>query len=138
MVDASHPDWANHRTTTLSVLASLGAGDKPQILVFNKIDALGDEVLRRGLEIQFPEALFVSLQKGTGVESLRQTMAGTVKKLHVPRLLRLPLDRGDLVGYLYKNAQVLAERYTETAIEIEALVPPSALAMVLAFDTELP
>jgi GTP-binding protein HflX len=136
VVDASHPDWASQRKTTLEVLGSLGAGEKPQILVFNKIDALPDEVLRRGLEIQFPEALFVSLLKGTGVDALKQTMAATVKKLHVPRLLRLPLDRGDLVGYLYKNAQVLAERYTETAIEIEALVPASAMAMVAAFDAE--
>jgi len=138
LVDASHDDWDTHRKTTLSVLGSLGAGEKPQILVFNKIDALGDEVLRRGLEIQFPEALFVSLHQGTGVEELKHTMAATVKRLHAPRLLRLPLDRGDLVGYLYKNAQVLAERYTETAIEIEALVPPSALAAVAAFDVERP
>jgi len=136
LVDASHPDWATQSKTTLEVLGSLGAGEKPQILVFNKIDAMPDEVLRRGLEIQFPEALFVSLLEGTGVDALKQTMAATVKKLHVPRLLRLPLDRGDLVGYLYKNAQVLAERYTETAIEIEALVPASAMAMVAAFDTE--
>ena len=134
VVDASHSDWDTHRTTTLSVLASLSNEEKPQLLVFNKIDAMVDDVLRRGLEIQFPEALFVSLHQGTGLEALKIRMAETVKKLHVPRLLVLPLDRGDLVGYLYKHAQVLAERYTDTAIEIEALVPPSALSAVAAFD----
>ena len=134
VVDCAHPDWDSHRQTTLEVLGSLGAVDKPQLLVFNKIDALGDEVLRRGLEIQFPDAIFVSLHRQTGLEVLRERLASTVKKLHIPRLFRLPLDRGDLVGYLYKNAQVLAERYTDTAIEVEALVPPSALAAVTAFD----
>jgi GTP-binding protein HflX len=135
VVDAAHPDWDSHRRTTLEVLTSLGAGEKPQVVVFNKIDALADDVLRRGLEIQFPEALFVSLHQGTGVEKLKAALSAMVKKLHAPHLYHLPLDRGDLVGYLYKNAQVLAERYTDTAIEVEALVPPSALAAVSAFDT---
>jgi GTP-binding protein HflX len=134
VVDCAHHDWDGHRRTTMEVLTSLGAGDKPQVLVFNKIDALADDVLRRGLEIQFPEAVFVSLHRGTGVDTLKAKLSDTVKKLHAPRLLRLPLDRGDLVGYLYKNAQVLAERYTDTAIEIEALVPPGALAAVAAFE----
>lgn len=134
VVDCSHPDWDSHRKTTLEVLGSLGSGTKPQVLVFNKLDALTDDVLRRGLEIQFPEALFVSLHKGTGLEALKAKLSETVTTLHVPRLIRLPLDRGDLVGYLYKNAQVLAERYTDTAIEIEALIPPGALGTVAPFD----
>ena len=44
-------------------------------------------VIRRGLEIQFPEALFVSLQKGVGIDALKVRLSETVKKLHVPRLL---------------------------------------------------
>jgi len=135
VVDASHPNWDSHRQTTLEVLGSLGAAGKPQVLVFNKTDA-ADEVLRRGLEIQFPDAVFVSLHRGTGVDELKARLTEAVKKLHVPQRLRLPLDRGDLVGYLYKHAQVLSENYTDTAIEIEALVPPSALAAVAAFASK--
>jgi len=135
VIDAAHPDWDSHRRTTIDVLHSLGSVDKPQVLVFNKIDALADDVLRRGLEIQFPEAVFVSLHQGKGVDVLKAAMSALVKKLHAPRLFRLPLDRGDLVGYLYKNAQVLAERYTDTAIEVEALVPPGAMSAVAAFET---
>jgi len=135
VVDASHPDWDSHRTTTLKVLSSLSTEEKPQVLVFNKIDALPDPVLRRGLEIQFPEAVFVSLHAGTGVEALKQRLVETVKKLHAPRLFRLPLDRGDLVGYLYKNAQVLSEQYTDAAIEVEALIAPAVLGPVAGFDT---
>ena len=134
VVDASHSDWDTHRKTTLSVLTGLGAQEKQQILVFNKIDAMNDDILRRGLELQFPEAIFVSLHKGTGIQALKDRMSDLVKQVHAPRLIRLPLDRGDLLGYLYKHAQVLAERYTDTAIEIEALIPPSALAAVAAFD----
>lgn len=135
VVDASHPNWDGHRRTTDEVLTGLGAAGKPQVLVFNKIDAT-DEVLRRGLEIQYPEAVFISLHRGIGLDVLKARLVATIKTLHVPKRLRLPLDRGDLVGYLYKHAQVLSENYTDTAIEIEALVPASALSAVAAFVSD--
>jgi GTP-binding protein HflX len=137
VVDASHPDWDVQRKTTLEVLSSLGCGDKPQLLVFNKIDALGgNEVLLRGLEIQFPGAVFVSLKTGEGVEGLKQALADTLKNLRRPVLYRLPLSRGDLVGYLYKHTQVLRETYTDSAIEITALAPPSAAAALAEFAAQ--
>ena len=137
VVDASHQDWDVQRRTTLEVLASLGCGDKPQLLVFNKLDALnGNEVLRRGLELQFPDAVFVSLLTGDGVDELKLQLSETLKSLRRPVLYRLPLHRGDLVGYLYKHAQVLSETYTDTAIEITALAPPSAAAALAEFADE--
>ena len=135
LVDASHPNWDGHRRTTDEVLASLGATGKPQVLVFNKTDA-ADAVLRRGLEIQYPDAVFLSLKRGLGLDALKAKLVEAVKTLHAPKRLRLPLDRGDLVGYLYKHAQVLSETYTDTAIEIEALVPPAALPAVAAYASE--
>jgi len=118
------------------VLTSLGCGDKPQVLVFNKMDALAEnEVLRRGLELQFPEAVFVSLRTGDGLDALKTKLSETLKTLRRPVLYRLPLNRGDLLGYLYKHTQVLSEAYTETAIDVLAVAPPSAAAALLEFAT---
>ena len=136
VVDASHQDWDVQRLTTLEVLTSLGCGDKPQVLVFNKMDALAEnEVLRRGLELQFPEAVFVSLRTGNGLDALKTKLSETLKTLRRPVLYRLPLNRGDLLGYLYKHTQVLSEAYTETAIDVLAVAPPSAAAALLEFAT---
>jgi len=136
VVDASHQDWDVQRLTTLEVLTSLGCGDKPQVLVFNKMDALAEnEVLRRGLELQFPEAVFVSLRTGDGLDALKKKLSETLKTLRRPVLYRLPLNRGDLLGYLYKHTQVLSEAYTETAIDVLAVAPPSAAAALLEFAT---
>ncbi len=136
VVDASHQDWDVQRLTTLEVLTSLGCGDKPQVLVFNKMDALAEnEVLRRGLELQFPEAVFVSLRTGDGLDALKTKLSETLKTLRRPVLYRLPLNRGDLLGYLYKHTQVLSEAYTETAIDVLAVAPPSAAAALLEFAT---
>ena len=136
VVDASHQDWDVQRLTTLEVLTSLGCGEKPQVLVFNKMDALAEnEVLRRGLELQFPEAVFVSLRTGDGLVALKTKLSETLKTLRRPVLYRLPLNRGDLLGYLYKHTQVLSEAYTETAIDVLAVAPPSAAAALLEFAT---
>ncbi len=47
VVDASDPDFIAQQETVASVLEELGAGDKPRIRVFNKLDRM-DGVLRVG------------------------------------------------------------------------------------------
>lgn len=39
VVDISHPSFEEHMATVNSTLAEIGAGDKPMIIAFNKIDA---------------------------------------------------------------------------------------------------
>ena len=46
VVDASDPEAVRHYETTLEVLNELGAGDKPMIVVLNKVDLVPEE--RRG------------------------------------------------------------------------------------------
>ena len=42
VVDASAPTFERQLAVTTEVLAEIGAGDVPRLLVFNKIDACGD------------------------------------------------------------------------------------------------
>ena len=43
VVDASDPEAVRHYETTLEVLGELGAGDKPMIVVLNKLDLVPEE-----------------------------------------------------------------------------------------------
>ncbi len=58
-VDITSPHFEKHRETTLSVLAELGAGDKPVVNVFNKVD-LADAVELRAAKHAVPDALLLS------------------------------------------------------------------------------
>ncbi len=71
-VDASEPDPQAHIEAVESVLEEIGALHRPRLLVFNKIDAVPDEVALLGLRARYPGAIFVSAAAREGLELLRQ------------------------------------------------------------------
>jgi GTP-binding protein HflX len=65
VVDITSPHFEKHRATTLSVLAELGAGDRPVVNVFNKVD-LADALEVRAARQAVPDALLVSARTAPG------------------------------------------------------------------------
>ena len=81
VVDAANPAFVEQIAEVHNVLAEIGAADVPQVLVFNKIDALDKE--RWPLElvdtfeidgVNLPR-IFVSARTGEGLPALRQQLA---------------------------------------------------------------
>jgi len=81
VVDASNPHHPEQMAEVQRVLREIGAGDVPQLLVFNKLDAL--ESAQQPLQmqdemdvdgVQVPR-LFVSARSGTGLPALRSELA---------------------------------------------------------------
>lgn len=84
VVDASNPNFAEQINQVQQVLKEIGADQVPQLLVFNKIDALGSEYQPVRMEddfeidgVQTPR-IFVSAQNGVGLPFLRQRLANMV------------------------------------------------------------
>eukprot|EP01030_Chromulinospumella_sphaerica_P000956 gene956-938_t len=81
VVDASNPDFPEQMAQVERVLQEIGASDIPQILVFNKLDALPEErrppVLVDQYEVggQLLPRLFVSARSGEGLDELRRALA---------------------------------------------------------------
>ncbi len=81
VVDASNPNYPEQIAEVQRVLAEIGAADIPQVLVFNKLDAL-DEA-RRPLQLEdrydldgvVTPRVFASARKGEGLPALRQLLA---------------------------------------------------------------
>jgi len=85
VVDAASPHFKEQIAEVQRVLAEIGAADIPQILVFNKLDALDEERYPRQLEdtfdldgVQTPR-FFLSAKNGDGLAGLRQQLARIVK-----------------------------------------------------------
>lgn len=84
VVDASNPTFPEQMEQVYRVLAEIGAQDIPQLLVFNKLDAL-DEGQRPALLQDSYEVdglavprVFVSARSGEGLPALRQMLADIV------------------------------------------------------------
>ena len=71
VVDAAESDLELHISAVDTVLEAIGAIERPRLLVFNKIDALPDEVAALGLRARYPGAVFVSALTREGIPALR-------------------------------------------------------------------
>ncbi|HNM24727.1 MAG TPA: GTPase HflX [Saprospiraceae bacterium] len=101
VVDLAHPQFEDHIRTVQATLKDIGAGDKPTLMVFNKIDLhrerYFDELLdagtRRELEIElrdrlrnsFGENVFISARSKEGIDELRERMTRLIKEAYVIR-----------------------------------------------------
>jgi GTP-binding protein HflX len=81
IVDASSPNYPEQIAEVQRVLREIGAADIPQVLIFNKLDAMQPDNLPLQLEdsfeldgVQTPR-IFLSAQTGEGIAALRQQLA---------------------------------------------------------------
>jgi len=84
VVDAARPDFPEQMAEVQRVLAEIGAADVPQLLVFNKLDALEKSRWPLHLSDMFEVSgvrvprLFVSARTGEGLPTLRRQLASRV------------------------------------------------------------
>ncbi|MCZ8217774.1 MAG: GTPase HflX [Acidovorax sp.] len=89
VVDASNADFPEQMAQVERVLQEIGAADIPQILVFNKLDALAEERRPSDLQDQYEVAghllprLFVSARSGEGLDNLRRALSSRVLATHL-------------------------------------------------------
>ena len=106
VVDISHPHFEDHITVVMQTLNEIKAGDKPVLLVFNKIDLVqtmpSEEESMQMTELELEEAnyldfeslseayekkngikpVFMAASSGTNVEGFRESLTSEVKKQH--------------------------------------------------------
>ncbi|MEO6827981.1 MAG: GTPase HflX [Microbacteriaceae bacterium] len=137
VVDASHPEPGRQLATVRQVIGELDAGDRPELVVFNKSDLVDADqrLVLRGLE---PQAIFVSARTGEGIDELLAAIA-TVLPDRSRRLdLLIPYDRGDLVAALHERGRVLELDYAPEGTRITALVLPEYEAVFEPFEVPKP
>ncbi len=81
VVDASNPNFPEQMDEVQKVLAEIGAADVPQVLVFNKLDAMAPDNKPITMQDQYivegrvMPRFFVSAQTGEGLPALRDFLA---------------------------------------------------------------
>jgi GTP-binding protein HflX len=128
VVDASDSRRDEHIEQVDTVLREIGAGDIPQLRVYNKIDRLGLAAqLERNAE-GHASTVWISAAQGQGLEALRDAIAERLE-LQVQRLwLHLPAAAGALRARLYAAGVVRDERSLEDgALELLVDLPAAQL-----------
>ncbi len=105
VVDISHPDFEEQIEVVNKTLADIGAGGKPTILLFNKIDAYTyvkkaeddltprtkenitlEELMRTWMaKLENRNCLFISARERMNLEELKEVVYKRVKEMHVQK-----------------------------------------------------
>ena len=128
VVDAADPNFIGQQGAVQSVLDELGAGDKPRITVFNKIDLL-DADLRTEPMPASDDTAFVSAVTGEGLDELR-VQIGELLRRQMERVdTVVPYARGELVARSRRSGDV-DEAYTDAGIHLSGRLPAAIAAEV--------
>lgn len=104
VVDISHPDFEEQIKVVDKTLGELGCADKPQMIVFNKIDAYTwvekeaddltpmtrenitlDELKRTWMAKLSDNCMFISAREKQNIDELREVLYKKVRELHVQK-----------------------------------------------------
>lgn len=145
VIDAADPEREQLVDVVNGVLDEIGAGDVPQILVYNKIDLLagggtGDDDAKVTLESRVvsprvdanadgaPSAVWLSAARGDGLELLQQAIGARLAGNRVHAELRLPPQSGRLRARLIELGAVKSEQYDEHGWRLDIDAPRELLA----------
>ncbi|MEU0879720.1 GTPase HflX [Lentzea sp. NPDC005914] len=138
VVDGSDSMPEKQVTAVREVLAEINEkNDTPmprELLVVNKIDAVGDLGLAR-LRHLFPDASFVSAHAGLGIEELRARIAELMPRPEVVVEALVPYARGEVVARVHRDGEVLSEKHTESGTLLSARVRPDLAGVLEPFAT---
>ena len=127
VIDLSNPEWEAQVRVVESLIRQLGAEQTPCIKVFNKCDKYMG-ILPHGEDI-----ICISAKTGEGTADLVQKLADLLDrgKRHVH--LSVPYQNAGVTDLLNCEAIVEYLEYTDTSIEIDAVVTPDVLGRVKQF-----
>ncbi len=125
VIDINSPRIDEHHQTTIEVLRELGAENKPRLVVFNKLD-LNDDPFKPGrLALRFPDAAFISIRSGAGLDELANRLADEIGKHLELANLAIPVGRYDLVALLHRTSHIHSETVEDERILVQAAIPPA-------------
>lgn len=104
IVDISHPDFEEQIQVVEKTLGDLGCADKPQMIIFNKIDAYTwvekeqddltprtkeniplDELMRTWMAKLNDNCLFISAVRKENIEEMKEVLYGKIREMHVQK-----------------------------------------------------
>jgi GTP-binding protein HflX len=124
IVDISHPQAEEQIVAVNFVLAEIGAGEKPTIMVFNKMDKLNGNGALNRLQEKFPHAVGISAVTGEGIPILLAELGTQLRPTREFLELRIPHEQSATIARLHKIGQVIERRYYGKTARFKVRIPP--------------
>ena len=124
VVDVSHSQAEEQIQAVNTVLAEIGAGEKPTVMVFNKMDRLESDGMLNRLQAHHPHAVAISATTGEGIPVLLAEIGIQLRPKREFLELRVPHEQAAVIARLHKVGQVITRRYSGKTARFKARIPP--------------
>ena len=137
VADASNKRVDHEIASANEVLEELGCAENRRLLVLNKIDRIVDPTVSVVLARKYPDGLLVSASTGKGTEELVAAVAARCCGGRVRVALRADCTNGKLMNYIDRYAKVQSRTYTDSTVEIQAVIPARRLEQLRGFGDDV-
>src|SRR5690606_19053666 len=131
VIDAADPGFERQRAVTEEVLAEIGAEAVPRILVFNKIDRVGDEAVQHDREAElrarYPDCIVMSARRAEDVAKLHAAIVAFFRRDLLEAEFLVPWSAQQLRGEIFRHCEVLEERAEDEGAFFRVRAEPEAL-----------
>jgi GTP-binding protein HflX len=124
VADISHPQAGEQIAAVNSVLAEIGAAEKPVLMVFNKIDQLNGNGDLGRLREKYPNAVAISAKTGEGIPTLLAEIGTQLRPTREFLELRVPHEEAAVIARLHAVGQVVSRSYRGAKAKFKVRIPP--------------
>ncbi len=118
VVDVSSPMKKEYIQTVYDTLKELEADNKPEILVFNKVDLVSSPEELAEIRQDYPGSVMVSATRGIGLEEIYAEIKKKVERNYIYRKIVVPIYNYHIVSYLHDVAEVKQESYDDESAHL--------------------
>lgn len=119
VIDVSHPFFEDHMAVVDQTLKELGAENKTQIRVFNKVDLLEDKNKIAYVLGRYSNSIFISAGRGINITQLKKMIADITEAEFKVHTLEIEMRDARVVSMIHNVAEVVSSVYEEDKIIIK-------------------
>ena len=137
VVDASNLQAEEQIKSVNKVLSELGCGDRPTLLVLNKIDRVKDLSYLQVLQAHHPRAVAVSAAQKRGLDELANAIIEMLSASFTEALVETSLANGKVQAYLSAHGEILHQQYRDNRVLIRCALPRQLFHHIMGPDVKV-
>ncbi|HEY1826758.1 MAG TPA: GTPase HflX, partial [Acidimicrobiales bacterium] len=120
VVDGTAANAEAQMAAVRSVLAEIGAGDVPELVVINKADRAPERA--KELAHTLDGAVLLSARTGDGIDEFLRVVADRIRGADRVVELVVPWERGDILAAIHREGEVVAQSDGELAATLQVVL----------------
>ena len=134
VVDSSDPDPEGSIAAVRVVLDEIGAGEVPELYVFNKADV--EPLVARRLVDREPGSVAISSTTGEGIDEMLAVVARRLRRQTIVAELHVPYQRGDVLALAHREGEVMETKESEDGWHILVRVDEGSAGRLTEFRVD--